>query len=97
MNLVDRAFFAAHGYACLGQVLAGDELEGAIALFDRDRRQTGWSWRLYENHQTTNCDALVTLAGVRRPDPPPAHPARNRGPDGWSGLLLRDLHPPHGR
>ena len=60
MNEADRRFFEQHGYVNLGKVLDDAELERWIGVFDRDRAERGYCWRAYANHQTINCDALVT-------------------------------------
>ena len=60
MNKADRLFFEQHGYVNLGKVIDGTELARWIGVFDRDRSKTGYCWRSYANHQTINCDGLVT-------------------------------------
>lgn len=95
MTHVDTAFFAANGYLSLGQVLAGDELQRAVHLFDEDRAASGWNWRLYESHQTINCDALVTSPAfdglIRHPHILPAIESLMGGPVCFSEICVRHM------
>ena len=95
MTDVDTPFFAANGYVNLGQVLAGEALQEAIQLFDEDRSASGWNWSLYSNHQTINCDTLVTSPAVdgliRHPLILPAIESLMGGPVCFSEICARHM------
>lgn len=60
MNKESYAFFQLNGYLDLGRVLTDGEVERFTAIFDRDRRHKSYAWHPIGQHQTINCDALVT-------------------------------------
>lgn len=62
MPSLDLAFFKANGYNLLENIFTNDELNSFINLYDRDRAERRYNWRLVgpDGHQTCNCDPLVT-------------------------------------
>lgn len=66
MEHADYEFFKEHGYLVLGKVLNDEELARFVALYDRDRRESWYFWRLIgpNGHQTVNCDPLVSCPEI---------------------------------
>jgi hypothetical protein len=95
MTNVDRDFFAANGYLSLGQILAGEQLQRAVQLFDHDRSANAWSWKRNAHHQTINCDALVTSPAfdslIRHPAVLPAVATLMGGPICFSEICVRHM------
>jgi hypothetical protein len=100
MTSEQRAFFEQNGYVDLGQVLSGEELVGCVEVYDRDRSECGWSWRLYGHHQTINCDGLVTSPTfddmIRHPRVLPAIETLMGGPVCFSEICVRHMGPYEG-
>ena len=60
MNQEDYGFFQEHGYLSLGKILTAEELAYYTAIFDRDWAEERERWYSAPDHQTINCDALVS-------------------------------------
>lgn len=60
MEQADLAFFRQNGFINLGKVLADEEVDRFLNLFDEDRRKYPYFWHPYGHHQEANYDALVT-------------------------------------
>lgn len=62
MTPIDLDFFKANGYLLLETALTDSELTRFVALYDRDRAERRYNWRLIgpDEHQTCNCDPLIT-------------------------------------
>ena len=96
MTDLDITSFAATGYLNLGQVLTGEELRGAVQLFDHDRSTNAWNWKSNaHHHQTINCDALVTSPDfdglIRHPKVLPAINTLMGGPICFSEICVRHM------
>ena len=66
MNSTDLEFFKQNGFLLLGRVLTDEEVDRFRGLYDRDRSERGYFWRLTgsRGHQTVNCDPLITCPGI---------------------------------
>lgn len=64
--MIDLDFFKKNGYVNLGQVFTGDELDRFIALYDRDRTENPPFWRpiSFDEHQSVNCEAMISSPEV---------------------------------
>ena len=60
MKKQEYKFFQNHGYLPLGNILTTEEVEYYTAIFDRDWADESDHWYSAPNHQTINCDALVS-------------------------------------
>ena len=61
MKAEDYQFFQQSGYLPLGRILADEELEFYLRLYDRDRDEKKGFWFHYgHHHQTANYDVLVS-------------------------------------
>ncbi|MBM3265468.1 MAG: phytanoyl-CoA dioxygenase family protein [candidate division Zixibacteria bacterium] len=66
MPFVDLDFFKANGYVILDDALTQEETTRFTALYDRDRAERWYNWRLIgpNSHQTVNCDPLITTPEI---------------------------------
>jgi hypothetical protein len=66
MRRVDMGFFRANGYFVLNEVFTGAELSRFQRLYDEDRGDRWYFWRLIGpgGHQTVNCDPLVSSPDI---------------------------------
>lgn len=92
----DAVFFRQHGYLILPpDTLTPEDLAGILTIYDRDRSAFGWNWRAFGNHQTINCDSLVTspeIDGVvRHPRILPVVECLMGGPVCFSEICLRHM------
>lgn len=90
----EAEFFRGHGYVVL-PTLSREELAELVEIYDRDRREFAWNWRLFGSHQFIHCDALVTSPvidrAIRHPRILPAVERLMGGPVCFSEICLRHM------
>ena len=99
MNHQALSFFETNGYLILDNPLSSVEVVRYRELYDRDREENAFNWRLIgpRGHQTVNCDALVTIpeidALLRHPNVLRPVEALLGGPACLSEICLRHMGP----
>ncbi len=97
MSSDHRTEMARRGFANLGQVFGGDELEALTCLFDADRADYAYFWHRYGHHQEANYDALITTPAfddlIRHPRILPVIEDLMGGPVCFGEIGLRFMGP----
>lgn len=103
MDDADYTFFKNHGYLVLGKVLSDEAVVRFVGMYDRDRREHSYFWRLIgpNGYQTVNCDPLVSCpdvdAIIRHPHILPPIEALMGSPVCLSEACLRHMAPHEGK
>ena len=95
----ERNFFEQNGYLILNDALRQDEVAHFQEIYDRDRKDTWYFWREigHGEHQTVNCDALISSPEfdglIRHPQLLPYVETLLGGPSCLSEVCLRHMKP----
>jgi len=95
MDAATWDFFERNGYVVLPDALSAEDTARFRELYDRDRNEFGYLWRMYSHHQTINCDALVSTPeldeAIRHSKVLPAIEALMGGPVCFSEICIRHM------
>ncbi|MBT5876702.1 MAG: hypothetical protein HOH43_24975 [Candidatus Latescibacteria bacterium] len=99
MTAVEHKFFERNGYLVVKDALTPDEIAFYQGIYDRDRKDTAYFWREigHGEHQTVNCDSLVSSPEfdqlIRHPMLLPRVETLLGGPACLAEICLRHMRP----
>ncbi len=102
MKSEDRLFFERNGYVVFSDLLTREETSRFQDVYDRDREETAYFWREigHGEHQTVNCDSLISSPEfdglIRHPGIVPLVQNLLEAPPSLAEVCLRHMRPHDG-